>query len=329
MKLYKKCKDFRLRERYLALSLGFKYNWKEIADNLGIHYQTILEWVKLYNEYGLEGLILGKPPGRHESLTSEQKDQLKETMKQSSRNLGMRFSNWTVDRVTKWVAEKFGVLLSDERIRQLLHFIGFSYVKPIYSYIMADKKERKAFLSDFNEIANSGEAFMFEDESTVDQHPSTHGMWVMKGAKAKIRTFGNHVKRHVFVAVNPATGKVVSMVAKRLTANAFIRFLGKLLNGVAETITLILDNSQCHRAKAVIEFLSRHRNRIKVMWMPKYSPDLNPSEQVWKDMKFDVCHNYLFGSANKLAWGIRGYFRQLKPERVMSLCNTDYLFGKL
>ncbi|MCX5638223.1 MAG: IS630 family transposase [Planctomycetota bacterium] len=326
-RLYRKCKDAKQARRYHAMYLSFSYDWKEIAEILCIDYDTVLEWAKLYNEYGLEGLALGKSPGRTSSLTDEQLDEVKKAVQQCPRDLGFKFSNWTAPRLAKWIAGKFDVLLSDERTRQILHCIGFSFVKPTYSYILADRKERRAFLADFKEVAECSNAFMFEDESTVEQHPSLHGMWVLKGTKAKIRTFGNHIKRHVFAAVNPITGKAVNMVAKRLTADAFIGFLVKLLNGVTKPFTLILDNSPCHRAKSVMQFLEQHKSRITVLWLPKYSPDMNPSEQVWKDMKLNVCHNYLFGNANRLSWGIRCYFRQLKPEKVMSLCSPDYLLG--
>ena len=329
LKLYKKCRDAKQARCYHAMYLSFSYGWKEIADILGIDYETVLEWAKLYNEYGIEGLALGKPPGRTPSLTNEQLDEMKKTVQQCPRDIGMKFSNWTLGRLARWIAGKFNVILSDERIRQILHCIGFSYVKPKYSYILANKKERREFLHDFREVASSNESFMFEDESTVEQHPTLHGMWVLKGTKAKIRTFGNHVKRHVFAVVNPVTGRLVSMVTKRLTAITFTRFLGKLLNVIAVPFTLILDRSPCHKAGVVEEFLEKHKDRVRVMWLPKYSPDLNPSEQIWKDMKLDVCHNYLFGTANRLAWSIRGYFRRLKPEKAISLCSTDYLFGKL
>lgn len=329
LKFYKKCKDFRLRERYLALSLGFKYSWNEVADNLGLNYQTVLEWVKAYNEDGLDGLIRGKPSGRPPSLTEEQEKQVRETVQQSPRTLGFRFSNWTVGRMTGWIADKFRVVLCPERIRQILHEIGFSYIKPVYSYIMASKKERKDFLEEFDDITSSDDVIVFEDESTVRQHPTLHGMWVLKGTKAKVKTFGNHAKRHVFAAVNPATGKKTTMVTKRLTSKAFLDFLERLTVSMKGEFTLILDSSPCHKAKRVMEFFETHKDRIRIIWLPKYSPDMNPVEHVWKDMKFNVSHNHMFGTVNKLAWGIRGYFRQLSPEKVKSLCSTDYLFGRL
>ncbi|MBN2330843.1 MAG: transposase [Candidatus Aenigmarchaeota archaeon] len=119
------------------------------------------------------------------------------------------------------------------------------------------------------------------------------------------------------------------MVAKRLTGDAFARFIDKLAGSIGGDFTLILDNSPCHKAGVSLERLERYRDRIKVVWLPGYSPDLNPVEQVWKDMKLNVSHNRMFDTVNKLGWGMIGYFRQLEPETVRSICSTDYLFGKL
>lgn len=329
LKLYKKCKDLKLLKRYHAMYLSFSYSWEEIAEILGADYRTILEWVQLYNEHGIEGLDPDRPPGKPPSLTEDQLKQIKETVKQSPRSLGLKFSNWTVARITNWVADKFKVVLCAERIRQILHELQFKYVKPIFSYIRANKTDKQRFLTEFMDVLKSNQTFVFEDESTVDQHPTLHGMWVLKGTKPKVRTFGTHAKRHVFSAVNPLTGEKVSMVTKRLTAERFVKFGELMLEKIHESFVIILDNSPCHRAKRTQEFLEKHKNRIKPVWLPKYSPEMNPTEHIWKDMKFDVTHNYLFGTANKLAWGIRGYFRQLQPEKVKTLCSVDYLFGKL
>jgi len=327
LKIYKQCKDARLKERYQAMYLSFTYDWKEIAEIVGRDYRTVLEWARAYNRKGLEGLLSDKPSGRSPSLTEGQKNQLKEIVKQSPRELGCRFSNWTAKRIGCWIADKFKAILSAERIRQILHDIGFSYVKPTYNYIKADKKERKEFISEFNELMSRNELAVFEDESTVDHHPALHGMWVLKGTKPKVKTFGTHAKRHVFAAVIPSTGEHVSMVTRRLTAKTFVRFLKLLVSRISSPFTLILDNSPCHKANLALQFLEKHRERIKVLWLPKFSPDMNPDEHVWKDMKFNVTHNYMFGTVNRLAWGIRGYFRQLSVEKVKSLCSVDYLVG--
>ena len=304
-KLYKRCKKIKSRDRYHALYLGFTYPWKEVAGIIGVSYRTVLMWAKLYNKNGLEGLDPDSPKGRESSLGQEELDEIKRIVSQSPRDSGFKFSNWTAARVAGWIASKLNVMLSAERARQVLHGIGFSYIKPIYSYIKADKTERKRFLEGFGEVMESNEVVLFEDESSVDQHPGTHGMWVLKGTRKEVKTFGTHAKRHVFAAADPKTGSAFSRVTRRLTADNFVKFLGVLVSRLTKPFTLVLDSSPCHTAKIVKEFFEKHK-RIKVVWLPKYSPDLNPIEHVWKDMKFDVTHNYMFGTVNRLAWGLKG-----------------------
>ena len=73
LRLYKRCKNNKQARRYHAMYLSFSYNWNEIAEILGIGYDTVIEWTHLYNDYGLEGLELGRPPGRPSSLTNSMK----------------------------------------------------------------------------------------------------------------------------------------------------------------------------------------------------------------------------------------------------------------
>ena len=93
VRLYKKCKDIRLRERYQAMYLGFSFDWKTVATILKRDYDTILEWVKAYNENGLKGLNSDKPTGRPASLTEAQQDEVKRTVQMSPRKLDLKFSN--------------------------------------------------------------------------------------------------------------------------------------------------------------------------------------------------------------------------------------------
>ena len=94
LRLYKKSRDVRLRERYQALYLSFSFDWKTIAMIVGRDYETILTWVKAYNEKGLQGLNSDKSDGRPASLNDEQLKDLKNTVQTSPRNIGFKFSNW-------------------------------------------------------------------------------------------------------------------------------------------------------------------------------------------------------------------------------------------
>lgn len=111
-KLYRKCKDVRMRERYHAMYLSFDYDWKEISSILGIDYRTVMQWAKAYNESGISGLARGKPAGRPAGLSDKQKSILKGIASVSPRKTGMKFSSWTCKSIGLWVKTSFGVRLS-------------------------------------------------------------------------------------------------------------------------------------------------------------------------------------------------------------------------
>jgi len=79
-------------------------------------------------------------------------------------------------------------------------------------------------------------------------------------------------------------GKDVAMLSERSKAVDFIRFLGVVRNENPERpILLILDNAQIHHAKALQPVCSDLD--VWLVYLPPYSPDLNPIEFAWKDGK--------------------------------------------
>lgn len=334
-KRYRKCKDVRLRERYQSMYLSFTYDWKEIADIIGVDYRTIMEWANAYNESGIPGLIRGKPTGRLPSLSGKQKSILKCMVSNSPRKLGMRFSNWTCKTVGGWIKKSFRVTLSAERIRQILHELGFVMLKPAYRYVLADKDERKGFIKTITrrmDNLSNNEMMLFLDESTVKQHPRLTSTWSLKGVKRLVNTFGNHAKVCIFGAVDPIGGSLSHMKFRNLKSANFIRFLKHIkANRRGKDVIAVLDSSQTHAAKKVIEFMEDNTDWLEVIWLPKYSPDFNPIEHFWCFMKSMVSSNYLFGTVNEMIDSLSDFFNGIRyaKEKILSICSVDYLFGKL
>ncbi len=111
-------------------------------------------------------------------------------------------------------------------------------------------------------------------------------------------------------------GNDVAMMSKGSKAVDFVRFLKVVrLENPSRTIVLILDNARIHYAKltmAVCEKLD-----IRLVYLPPYSPDLNPIEYVWKDGKKelgmrdfeDICENVESTITNMMEERKRGYSR--------------------
>jgi putative transposase len=54
---------------------------------------------------------------------------------------------------------------------------------------------------------------------------------------------------------------------------------------------MVLDNVMYHHAKRPEPILERYRHRIELIFLPPYSPDLNPMERIWWYMRKKITHN--------------------------------------
>jgi transposase len=333
LNLYKKCKDVRLRERYQAMYLSFSFDWKTIAMIVGRDYETVLSWAHAFNEKGLDGLERWKPPGRTPSLNGQQLNELKETVKCSPRKFGLKFSNWNCKRIAEWIRKRFRIILSKERARQIIHELGFVLIKPSYKFILADKAARKRFLRRLKRVFSNlekGDVLLFQDEASVNQHPTLKAKWILKGVKEFVSTLGNHAKVSVFGALDHILGKVYHMKFRRMNGKAFIKFVKHLMAiHKGKRIFLVMDNAPWHKSGEVMAFLEGNKKAIKVLWVPTYSPDFNPIEHLWKFMRDIVSHNSFFPTIRELWDVLSQFFKGISTanEKIKSICSPDYLFA--
>lgn len=332
LRFYKKCKDIRLKERYHAMYLSFSYGWKEIAEILGRDYDTILEWAKAYNENGLQGLNSVRPAGRPPSLAAEQQEKLKNMVKISPRSLGLKFSNWNCKNLAWRIFKIFHIKLGREAVRLLLHKLGFVLIKPTYKYVLADKHERKRFLRRFRRKFNKltkHDILFFLDESTFKQHPLLQAKWVLRGSKEYVDTLGNHAKVNVFGAICHAAGKTFHMKSKKLNSGVFMKFINHLIAcNPGKHLVLVLDNAPWHKSKKTKAFLKTLKGIVDVVWLPAYSPDMNPIEHLWKFMK-SLLSNHFFLKIEEMKNALTCLFKNLhsNKHKIMALCSPDYLLG--
>lgn len=330
--LYKKCKDIRLRERYQAMYLSFSFDWKTIAMIVGRDYDTILEWVRAYNEHGLKGLETDKPSGRPSSLTPEQQNELKNIVQMSPRSIGLKFSNWNCKNLSWWISKNFRVRLMREAVRNLLHKLGFVLIKPTYKYVLSDKRERKSFLRRFRhkfKKLRKNDLLFFMDESIFKQHPLLQAKWVLKGSKEYVNTFGNHAKVNVLGAICHSIKKTFHMKSKKLNSDVFMKFIEHLIIlNPKKRLVLVLDNAPWHKSKKVMNFLNNLKGIVEVLWLPAYSPDMNPIEHLWRLMK-SLIANHFFPTMQELSDALNYIFKGLSngSNKIMTLCSPDYLLG--
>lgn len=160
-----------------------------------------------------------------------------------------------------------------------------------------------------------------QDECHFQQHGSRCRMWIPPEDKDPVVYQAPTRKSiSVFGSVKISTGRLITQKEPIFNAPTFITFLEYFIKKAyrKKTVMVILDNSKYHRAKIVTDWADDHSKKIKLEFLPPYSPDLNPIERVWKLTRKKCVHNEYFPTIDSLADTVFEQFRQWeKPNRVL------------
>lgn len=107
--------------------------------------------------------------------------------------------------------------------------------------------------------------------------------WSEKGQQPKIiQSQRKRERRTLFGCVEPITGKVVTNVEERGNTITFFRFLVKVCRQYPnQKVAMVADHVRYHHAKRLKPILEKYKDKIELVYLPAYSPDLNPIERIW------------------------------------------------
>jgi transposase len=266
---------------------------RQVARTLGMHEHTVYGWVTKLREGGREALRAKPVPGRPPKLTSEQTQQVFEWVTGSDpRQLAFDFALWTRDMVGELIRREFGVAMSASAVGRLLHRLGLSPQRPLWRAWQADAEKVAAWKEvEYPAIAKQakklGATVYFLDEAGIrsDHHAGT--TWGRVGSTPVVKTTGARHSLNMISAVT-AKGKLrFATFTGGFNAGKFIDFAKKLLHDADGPVFLIVDGHPAHRAKKVKTFVESTRGQLRLFFLPGYSPQLNPDEWVWKNVKSD------------------------------------------
>jgi transposase len=68
-------------------------------------------------------------------------------------------------------------------------------------------------------------------------------------------------------------------------SRCYVDYLAYLIKGRERPLFLIVDRAAFHQAKEIRRFVCKHRKQLRIYFLPSYSPELNPDEHVWEEIK--------------------------------------------
>ena len=266
-----------------------------VARALRIASRTIYSWLTQYRRGGW-GALKAKPlAGRPPKLDDKKLKWIYNAVAQKNPlQFRFQFALWTREMVATLIKEKYGIRLAANSVGRLLAQLGITPQKPLHRAIERDEalvqKWLKAEYPKIKKMATAqGADIYFGDAAHIRSDHHAGRTWGKKGETPVVMATG---ARHGMSLISAITSKghMRFMVKESggVNADVFIEFPKRLLIGAKRRVFLIVDRGPAHRAKKTKAFVETLGGRLKLFFLPPYSPDRNPDELVWKHLKADT-----------------------------------------
>ena len=306
---------------------------EDVIRVLGFGRTVIYDWLAKYREGGIEALRAKPIAGRPSKLAGKQIKWLYRTI--TSKNplqLRFEFALWTRGMVRDLIREKFGVHLSEVSVGRLLRKLGLSPQKPLRRAYEQDPERVQKWMDEeypkIRALAKKERASVyFGDEAGVrsDFHSGT--TWAVKGQTPVVPATGQRFGLNLISAVSPRGEMRFMIVNGRMNAGRFIEFLDRLTHNQPSPVFLIVDGHPSHRARKVSEYVRGKKGKLRLFFLPAYSPELNPDELVWNHLKNNGVGKRIIRTRDELKRVVLAHLRSL--QKTPALIRSFFLQPEL
>lgn len=267
-------------------ALAGGHNIAQVASVLMRDQETLRHYRDRYKAGGIPALLNVEHKGSECKLSASEIDILIDEL-QSTIYL-------TTQSVIAFVEAQFGVTYTQSGMRDLLHRMGYEYKKPTLVPGDPDLEAQELF-------AQFYEDFMLEKPNNTEVlfldavHPQHNTMaaygWIKRGERRELKTNSGRERLNLHGAINAETYQITIIESETVDGDSTVMLLEAIEQAypISKDIVVILDNAKYHYSTLVKEFVST--SRIRFVFLPSYSPNLNLIERLWKFFKKKVLYN--------------------------------------
>jgi len=299
---------------------------ERVVEALFIDAETVREYRRLYETTGIAGLERLKYEGSDPALSEAQLDALKTEL---DAHLYMRSKE-----VCAFVQRMFEVDYTPNAMTKLLKRLDFVYKKPKCVPAKADAAVQEQFAKEtllpLMAQANADTPLYFVDgmHPSYTAHPGFG--WIRRGATRELKSNHGRVNVNINGALSWPDREVVHLEAEKITSEAMIALFETLAarHPSATAINVVLDNASYNRSTAVKAYVASEGCRVRLVFLPPYSPNLNLIERLWWFLKKIALWNEYYPTFAGFKAAIDGFFRDLgqRREQLMSLITDHFRF---
>jgi len=314
------------RRMNVLLLLDDDWPVERIAEALYIDAETVREHRRLYESSGVSGLERLNYAGSDPALSDAQIEALKTEL---DSHLYM-----TAKEVCDFVRRTFEVSYTPNAMTKLLKRLGYVYKKPKCVPAKADAAVQEKFAAEtllpLMAQADAEHPLYFGD----GMHPAYKGHpaygWIRRGVDRELKSNHGRVNVNINGALSWPAREVVHLEAEKITSEAMIALFDRLAarHPAAATLHVVLDNASYNRSEAVKAYLARDGCRIRLVYLPAYSPNLNLIERLWWLLKRTAIWNQHYPTFAGFKAAIDGFFDGLsaRHQQLVSLITDRFRF---
>jgi transposase len=262
-----------------------------VISAMGFTRACIYNWLAMYRAGGWDGLDARKRGGRPRKLNGRIiRWVYQAVVDKDPRQYKFPFALWTRKAIATLIYQRYDIRLSVNSVGRLLAQLGITPQKPLWrAYQQDPERVRQWVEAEYPSIAKEarqlGAEIWFADESGLrsDYHAGT--TWGLRGKTPVVRSTGARHHLNMLSVVN-RRGRMRFMIEKgTVNGEVMCRFLDRLMVGTSKPVFLIWDGHPTHKSGEVTKKVRSYKGKLRVYLLPGYSPELNPGEGVWREVK--------------------------------------------
>jgi transposase len=297
-----------------------------VIQTLGFSRACIYNWLARYRAGGWGGLKAKPLAGRPKKISGAQLRWLYGTVVgKNPLQFRFEFALWTRWMIQILLRKQFGLKLSLSSVGRLLKQLGLTCQRPLWRAWEQDPKRverwRQQEYPAIRVLAKRSRAtLLFGDEAGVrsDYHAGT--TWGVRGQTPVVPTTGQRFGLNLISAVSARGGLRFMVVKGTLNGSRYVQFLKRLMHNASRPVFLIVDGHPVHKSRAVRAYVAATEGKLRLFYLPPYSPELNPDEQVWNHVK----HH----GVGRAVWQGTDHLKRFLASRLRSLQKSPALIRR-
>ena len=286
-----------------------------IAEAVGCSVSWVNRVIGRFREFGPASLPDARADNGVLKIDERYLSMLYDLVDQSPQEHGYARPTWTQELLARVMRHKTGMKVHRATMSRALRLIGARLGRPRPTVGCPWSKSHKT--RRLNEIRRllddlaADEAGFYVDEVDIHLNPKIGPDWMNHGRQKQVMTPGQNVKRYLAGALDARSGLLTWVRADRKNSLLFIALAQKLAeeHPQAKVIHLVLDNFKIHDSVATRAALTALGGRVRLHFLPPYSPDGNKIERLWLDLHANVTRNHRCKNMPELMARVYNYLR--------------------